>query len=431
REVLDAYFNHFHEILPLIHLPSFDPAKCPAILAAALSSIGVMFLREDSSSRDSWLFSANYLDLLSQWVADWHFLAPAVFIRSSRWVLAIDSSIIWPTGPVESSSYDNSLCILTNRRAAVDLSELPRTFPCMESLWQARTTSSWKALMSAMSESATDASPQVIVRGLLSGQPPPSDLPFWARRLPTQLVPRQLWDAKQAEKAYMAECFSRVAQLKTEFCLLRGLKVLADSVAVPKDVLELLNSNIITLIVYYSHLHTSGDLLDLLVYVLRSSVRSVSSSDKHAIKAAAQKLATSIQRNSQQSRRMALHAAQIVAVASKFLVLAPCEILRVFMGFTFLMAFARYSRHDANRSHVDEAIDLVRLDDVRPSLTRKESVEQWVQYRGPAMVGPIDNISDPKAFTEIKELALKTLGGLRRWGLAEKFIKIITVFEFD
>lgn len=118
RQVLDAYFNHFHEILPLVHLPSFDPAQCPAILAAALSAIGAMFVREESSSKDSWPFSAAYLDLLSQWVschapvssgsahadarlgvisltryyqfrsipsleAAWPFSAPAVSIRSS------------------------------------------------------------------------------------------------------------------------------------------------------------------------------------------------------------------------------------------------------------------------------------------------------------------------------------------------------------
>jgi hypothetical protein len=285
-----------------------------------------------------------------------------------------------------------------------------------------------------MSENATDALPQVIVRGLLAGHAPPNDLPFWARRLSAQLISRQLWDAKQAEKAYMAECFilpsARQAQLETEACLLGGLQILAESVAAPKDVLELLNSNIITLILHYSHLHSSSDLLDLLVYVLRSSVQS-SMSDPRAINSATQKLAAGLQRSVKQSRRMACHAAQIVAVASKFLVPAPCEILRVFMGFTFLMAFARYGQHDSFLQHVKDGKDHVRLDDVHPSLTQKEAVVHWVQYGGPAAVGPIDNICDKDAFSKIKHHALQTLGGLRRWGLAERFIKIIADFNFD
>lgn len=71
--VLDAYFNHFHEILPIIHVPSFNPSECPAILVAALSTIGAMFVRDDSTCKDSWPYSAAYLHLLSSWVRPWCF----------------------------------------------------------------------------------------------------------------------------------------------------------------------------------------------------------------------------------------------------------------------------------------------------------------------------------------------------------------------
>lgn len=68
RKVLDAYFNHFHEILPIMHVPSFNPSECPAILVAALSTVGAMFVHEDSTCKESWPYSAAYLHLLSSWV---------------------------------------------------------------------------------------------------------------------------------------------------------------------------------------------------------------------------------------------------------------------------------------------------------------------------------------------------------------------------
>lgn len=332
--------------------------------------------------------------------------------------------------------YDCSLCILTNRRAAVDLSEIPKTFPCAEALWQARTASTWKALMSHMSKNATDASTQSIILGLLAGHAPPSDLPFWARRLSAQLISRQLWDTKQSETAYMFESFTlpsaREAQLETRAHLLSGLQILAESVASPTDVSGLLNSHITMLISHYSHLHAHSDLLDLLVYVVRSSVQSPLS-EPLSTTTATQKLAAGLEGHPQQSRHLAWHAAQIVAIARKFLVPAPCEILRVFMGYTFLMAFARYGPHGPYLPHLQELDDqiCVRLDVIHPSPEQKGITERWVLHGGRAAVGPIENICDKDAFSEIKQQALQTLDSLRHWGLAERFSSVLTVFDFE
>lgn len=332
--------------------------------------------------------------------------------------------------------YDCSLCILTNRRAAVDLSEIPKTFPCAEALWQARTASTWNALKSHMSKDATDALPQTIIRRLLAGHTPPSDLPFWARRLSAQLISRQLWDSKRAETAYISECFilpsAREAQLETRTRLLGGLQVLAESVAAPTDVTGLLNSHIIMLISHYSHLHTYSNLIDLLVYVVRSAVQSPSL-DPLSMISATEKLAAGLQGDPRQSRNLAWHAAQIVAIALKFIVPAPCEILRVFVGYVFLMAFARYGPHGLCSLHphdVDDP-DQVRLDIAHPSPEQKKAIERWLQCGGRAAVGQIENICDKEAVEGIKQQALKTLKNLQHWGLAEKFSCILTVFEFS
>lgn len=69
RKVLCTYFHHFPEILPLMYLPSFDPDRCPFILATSPSATGASFVRDDSSSSDFSRYLAAYSGLLSQYVS--------------------------------------------------------------------------------------------------------------------------------------------------------------------------------------------------------------------------------------------------------------------------------------------------------------------------------------------------------------------------
>jgi hypothetical protein len=142
--------------------------------------------------------------------------------------------------------YDCSLCTLTNRRAAFDLSELPHILPCSESLWAASDASTWHTLKRHTSTTALGASSRVVLRSVLAGQSPPNDLPPWSRRLCAQMIGRQLWDIKRSQSDSISTVLSTTAlfeaQSETKAHLLNGLDLLAQSLSVPLNTLEMINS---------------------------------------------------------------------------------------------------------------------------------------------------------------------------------------------
>lgn len=97
--------------------------------------------------------------------------------------------------------YDCSLCTLTGRRGAVDLSELPSRLPCAEALWDAPTAMAWRALGYHSSPALFGASVDAVLRNLLAGRPIPGDISLssWAKRLCGQIIGRLLWDLKQLD----------------------------------------------------------------------------------------------------------------------------------------------------------------------------------------------------------------------------------------
>lgn len=324
-----------------------------------------------------------------------------------------------------SFEYDCSLCTLTSRRAAVDISELPSYLPCCDALWKAQTAQSWRALMVKLPEEAKCASTQSTIRRVLSGLPPPPDLPFWSQRLCTQVIGRQLWDIRQAEKASMADCFMlpslRKAQVETKQHLLAGLQILTECTSSPTDTVGLVNSNIISLILHYSHLYCSGDTLDLIIYIFRTSASS--SGADGSIAAATQTLYSRLHHSPQATRRLAWHAAQIVAAAQEYLVSAPCEILRIFMGYIFLVAFASLGPH----ASLHESPTSVHFHVTEHNSTPCETAEQWIQHGGRLTVG---TLIDTQADRESLKTGLTTImGRLGNWGLSEKFSKIVNSFD--
>ena len=66
-----------------------------------------------------------------------------------------------------SFEYDCSVCTLTNRRGAVDMSELPAHLPCTDALWQASSAAAWKALFSQSSPAAKGPPQASLLRELL------------------------------------------------------------------------------------------------------------------------------------------------------------------------------------------------------------------------------------------------------------------------
>lgn len=172
--------------------------------------------------------------------------------------------------------------------------------------------------------------------------------------------------------------------------------------------------------------------MELVVYVVRNVAAA-----RHGqlIEAAKQRLTAKFSNDPSRTRKLVWHAAQILATANQYLVSAPCEILRVFMGSIFLMAFSKYSSSTSHHdfSGLDRRISLqrVKLDEIENTTKgyQTQLINEWILHGGPAYITGIDDIYSE---TFARHVSIRTQGLLNRiqyWGLSRKFIRILQIFE--
>lgn len=144
-----------------------------------------------------------------------------------------------------SFEYDCSLCTLTSRRGAVDLSELPSKLPCMDSLWEAPSAAAWVALKSRMPSNALGASVSGVIGAAIAGTPIPGHLSAWAKRLCSQVIGRLLWDLKQLELVSTTEYFGlsslSTGQKQSKASLLHALDCLLETMNHPTSTGDLVS----------------------------------------------------------------------------------------------------------------------------------------------------------------------------------------------
>jgi len=144
-----------------------------------------------------------------------------------------------------SFEYDCSLCTLTNRRGAIDLSELPTYLPCTEALWQASSAQAWQALHTHSPPAARDASLPTVLRNLLGAKPLSLTVSSWGKRLCSQIVGRLLWDLKQLEAAWISDFLGitslHCAQRQMKESLLHAFSSLSTSMTVATTSSELIH----------------------------------------------------------------------------------------------------------------------------------------------------------------------------------------------
>lgn len=186
----------------------------------------------------------------------------------------------------------------------------------------------------------------------------------------------------------------------------------------------LIENSISSLLCHYSHLYTADDIMDMILYIVRSVVSQGSSYD-NGVDLARRRLISALGNDPRRARMLAWHAGQIVAVANEYLVSAPCEIMRLFMSYIFIIAFAQYyprPQQPGRGTHV-------RLDLPNHHADQKLAIEEWIQTGGSARIGSAEDIlADGSTKTIILD-AQAMLQRLRSWGLAEKFAKILQSFE--
>lgn len=349
-----------------------------------------------------------------------------------------------------SFEYDCSLCTLTGRRGAVDLSELPSKLPCSEALWDAPSAQAWNALMSHLSPIATEASFPDMLRNVLHGKPIPTSLTPWSRRLCAQVCGRLLWDLKQLEIMSMSEFLGLpsllTAQRQTKSVLMHGLINLAESMDSPTSTGELINSKYVPyislssamactdnsfrsvtgLICHYSHLYTAENVMDLVIFVARASLSPRSKHVHPELQLVKRRLQSKLASDPRQTRKMVWHAAQIIVIANRYLVSAPCEILRIFMGYIFIIAVVKFCPQiwDAFGQSTS-----VRLDLANNEKRQKIAIAEWIQYGGRASIGSADDVCTKRGVQVVSQEAQSMLQKVHFWGLAEKFTRIIARFE--
>ncbi|KAH8807130.1 fungal-specific transcription factor domain-containing protein [Xylogone sp. PMI_703] len=342
-----------------------------------------------------------------------------------------------------SFEFDCSLCTLTNRRGVVDLHELPSQLPCADALWEAPSAEAWSALMSRASCNAQGAFLPRVLREIVAPKPISNDIPAWGKRLCAQIIGRLLWDLKQLERVSASDFLGlpslNSAHKPTRDALVKCLSNLCDSIAQPSCTADLIHLNITSLICHYSHLYTSEEVMDLVVYIFREGARGRSShsskqDESSDIESAIHRLKNIWAHDPLHTRAMVWHAAQIIAMAREYFIHAPCETMRVFMGQIFILAFAKYGAAQQQQKHMDAASATrpatvaVRLDEPTWRENQKSAVNRWIEIGGPASVGSV-NIYDPSCVAALKSNSLQILADMRVWGLARKFAKILKGFE--
>lgn len=139
-------------------------------------------------------------------------------------------------------------------------------------------------------------------------------------------------------------------------------------------------------------------------------------------------------RNPVATRRSVHHAALVVAISRDCTSFTPCETMRVFFSYAFLLAFVKFFPFDEGPVAV-YGTSAVRLDEspLEQIQTRDDlgNVERWIEHGGPASFGSVDNICDARSLGALREDALKAMDHLRVWGLAKKFHRVLKSFNDD
>lgn len=169
--------------------------------------------------------------------------------------------------------------------------------------------------------------------------------------------------------------------------------------------------------------------MELVVFIVRAVTTSRRAQAETSLAAAKQRLEAKFAGDPRRTRRLVWHAVQITAVASEYLVSAPCEVLRIFMGCIFLMTFAKYGRASLDKSSHDRAGPPVKLDDLAVNDNQRRLIADWIQHGGPASIAGLENIYSDELASHVSHMAQSLLTRIQYWGLSQKFIKILELFQ--
>lgn len=168
--------------------------------------------------------------------------------------------------------------------------------------------------------------------------------------------------------------------------------------------------------------------MELVIFLVRVSATKVPPSGEANLDAAKRKLRESFGSDLRLTRKLVWHAAQIIGVADEYLVSAPCEILRVFMGCIFLIAFAKYSPAVWETG----SASTVELDKISKEPGQTELVNSWIRNGGTATIVGADATNSSQFVAHITNHTQNLMRKVHFWGLSQKFSQILQIFKmFD
>lgn len=138
--------------------------------------------------------------------------------------------------------------------------------------------------------------------------------------------------------------------------------------------------------------------------------------------------------NPVQTRRAVSHAARVIGISRECTSFTPCETMRVFFSFAFILAFATFSPSGQSADPFPLEPP-VKLDDLpfqySGSADAMSRHGRWIEHGGPASLETVDDITDVGQLECLKQAALRSMESLRVWGIAKKFQRIFKNFNYD
>lgn len=323
--------------------------------------------------------------------------------------------------------FDCTISTMTNKRGAFNISELPTRLPCADSVWEAHSARTWQSMVSFSAGSVAGSSFYGLMQNLSGAKADLTVVPAWAKRLCALSISRILWDLKEMKTASAPNMFgipSLAAGYKASSeSMLQSLDALNASLSSPISTAEIVNLNVTCLSTYYTDLITRTSAMDLIIFIFRNSGHEQSSRLSAELSRAKEHLRSTFARNPVETRRSLVSAASIVNVARECTSFTPCEVMRLFNGLAYLLAFARFFPFEAFQQSTITA----RLDILPWQRTTQDEIDlkTWIETGGRARLEPVDDICNSSNFTALKQDSLHALGELKTWGLARKFHRVL------
>jgi hypothetical protein len=383
------------------------------VMVTSLRGVGVLAdngQAQDNTVNLSALQQLNDVDLTEAW-AQWR-------------LRELKKRIAWMV-----FEFDTTIATLTNKRGSFNICELPARLPCADRLWEAHSARTWLSMMAFSGSSVPGIAFYELMQNLpaTNSQKDLSSIPVWGRRLCALATGRLLWDLKEIKTASAPTMFgmsSLAASYKASGeALLRNLQTLTASLHHPASTTEVVNLNVTCLSTYYTDLIVRTSAMDLIIFIFRNSSSIGSANSSTECDRAKEHLRTTFARNPTDTRHSVVSAANIVNVARECTSFTPSEVMRLFNGFAYLLAFARFFPFE-KISHPGVAANLNILP-WRRTAQDDPDLQAWIERGGPALLAPVGDICEPSNFAALKQEALQVFDALKTWGLAEKFRKVL------